>query len=1377
MQNIYSEDGLKLLEALITDSNPYPLELNVDGQPIIPKIILCNKNGDRINIIENVSNFRQAFNFESAHEITFDVNKYCNDKLCTVWDDIVDFRLIYIPYKNNKKIWYEIYITEKDDNGMVKTISGVHLNEAELSNVNLYGIEINTENDLKAHDYSPTIFYNPNDKSLSLINRLLNKMPHYEIIHVDESLMKLQRNFTFDGVSIADAFDQIAEECECLFVYGENSENGNGITRTISIYDMLDYCNDCGERGEFDDGFCTECNSYNIIERYGEDTRVFISNENLANEITHSRDADSVKNCFHLEAGDDLMTATIASCNMGSSYLWYMPEETRLMMTPELQELLIKFDADSIYYDAEYVAEIDPITMIEYNELVYKYRAYKEDIETVLDIIGYPKLVNAYYGAMDFEMTLQTSLMPSVSLDDTSAKEQCALLSTENMSPIGVKNVGNLSLSSADISVKNYAKVFVDTSKYKVDVENSSLNGYIWDGNIVLTSYSDEENDKASTHLTILFNNDLELFTRQKIDKLLSKEDEIKDSYGVVNLFKLDYAEFIYEIKRYSLDNLDLFYRCSEDIINLLIEDGHYNGDDELYEKLYIPFVNKGQAIQEEMKLKEEEIAKVTKMKNALNNLMIDISKKMSLENYLGEHWKEYISYRREDSYANQNFISDGLSNAELIKQARLFFKSALREIKKSATLQHSITTTLKNLLIISEFKSIVHYFKLGNWLRVKIDGTIYKLRLASYEIDYNNLDDISVTFTDIRDQNSLIAQIKRTFAQNKANGGNYSYTARQMTSLSYNQNVVSTSTGIVIKNFDDNLGTFGDGQIRVLSNGIYYTDNKWSTVQGVRQTIAEAQNRLDNIILESGGVFTTEEMQDDGSIIYYLHDSPELESSKSVWKMTSEAFAVSTDGGKTWNAGFTVTGEIIAKILDTIGINANWINTGALNIYKKDGTLIFHAGQDGDDEESDSTVLINADYVQLGNGMTISGALMNATTLSIVLSKEMYSVVADSSSSYTAFPDGTTVDVDVYFGQVNVTGACSYAITVTNGVDCEFDEHTHIITLKGLGNNMLNGMIEITANYLGMTAKKQFNIIGNADTYGITGIINWYAVNNDRDNPPEDNTEDVINWYTTIPEQSEQNMYLWNYEEVHYSDKTVKTTDKRVISTYLTASQVVTALLTNENESVASDENGHIDVFPDDVSTKIMVFYGTSNVTKDSLVEAIPSEGVSGVYDTENYEYIVTGLSTDTGKVTFNITYNGVTIEKVFSINKIKSGKGESALYVQIESTNGNIFKGNDIATTLICRVYYGTQEVTDRVKSFTWQKIKQDGEIDETWNRTLSGNTIYLTNADVFNRATFTCCVDIDLNGTGGSESDVDDIESISKLDNFMLDTGVLG
>lgn len=83
-----------------------------------------------------------------------------------------------------------------------------------------------------------------------------------------------------------------------------------------------------------------------------------------------------------------------------------------------------------------------------------------------------------------------------------------------------------------------------------------------------------------------------------------------------------------------------------------------------------------------------------------------------------------------------------------------------------------------------------------------------------------------------------------------------------------------------------------------------------------------QAIEHLTEQVANASGLYTTEEVQDDGSIIYYMHNKPTLEESDMVWKMTAETITVSTDGGKTWNAGITINGEAIVKIINTIAID-----------------------------------------------------------------------------------------------------------------------------------------------------------------------------------------------------------------------------------------------------------------------------------------------------------------------------------------------------------------------------------------------------------------------------------------------------------------------
>ena len=116
----------------------------------------------------------------------------------------------------------------------------------------------------------------------------------------------------------------------------------------------------------------------------------------------------------------------------------------------------------------------------------------------------------------------------------------------------------------------------------------------------------------------------------------------------------------------------------------------------------------------------------------------------------------------------------------------------------------------------------------------------------------------------------------------------------------------------------------------------------------------------LANRLAESSGVFTTIEHQEDGSNIYYLHNKPKLNESDMVWKMTAEAWAVSTDGGQHWNGGMTVDGDVIARILTATGINADWINTGTIKAIDKDGNTTFLV------DVTTGRVVINADSVQV---------------------------------------------------------------------------------------------------------------------------------------------------------------------------------------------------------------------------------------------------------------------------------------------------------------------------------------------------------------------------------------------------------------------------
>lgn len=107
---------------------------------------------------------------------------------------------------------------------------------------------------------------------------------------------------------------------------------------------------------------------------------------------------------------------------------------------------------------------------------------------------------------------------------------------------------------------------------------------------------------------------------------------------------------------------------------------------------------------------------------------------------------------------------------------------------------------------------------------------------------------------------------------------------------------------------------------------------------QVIKKEFEKQMDALEKQVSNAPGTYISSEVQPDGSSIYYLHDKPTLAESKSVFKITADTITASTDGGKTWNGGFTVDGVMIAKIMTTIGINFDWGVGGTLIIQDRNG-------------------------------------------------------------------------------------------------------------------------------------------------------------------------------------------------------------------------------------------------------------------------------------------------------------------------------------------------------------------------------------------------------------------------------------------------------
>lgn len=238
---------------------------------------------------------------------------------------------------------------------------------------------------------------------------------------------------------------------------------------------------------------------------------------------------------------------------------------------------------------------------------------------------------------------------------------------------------------------------------------------------------------------------------------------------------------------------------------------------------------------------------------------------------------------------------------------------------------------------------------------------------------------------------------------------------------------------------------------------------------KSARETAVE---NLAKTLANSSGLFMTTEEMGDGSFIYYAHNKPTMEESDIVWLFTAEAIGISTDGGKTYPYGFTVTGEMITSILQTEGVNADWINSGCLTVKNSAGGIIFQA------DITTGKVVINADSISIGGKAVATKEYAKeladkATNLTVLISNEYQGIPTDSDGNYTTFPECSTA-IQVLYGQADITARCTLSATTSAGVTGALSGTTYTVTALAADT----GWVDIKATYLGtMTATKRFNL------------------------------------------------------------------------------------------------------------------------------------------------------------------------------------------------------------------------------------------------------------------------------------------------------------
>lgn len=249
-----------------------------------------------------------------------------------------------------------------------------------------------------------------------------------------------------------------------------------------------------------------------------------------------------------------------------------------------------------------------------------------------------------------------------------------------------------------------------------------------------------------------------------------------------------------------------------------------------------------------------------------------------------------------------------------------------------------------------------------------------------------------------------------------------------------------------------------------------------WKLVEKERNERKKAIENLQESLSVGSGLFATYVQQEDGSTISYFHDKASLKESKNVIKITSEAIGVSNDGGKTYPFGFELTGTMITKLLYAEGINADYIDSGALTVRDKGGNIIFQVNMDTNTVYMNPDILIIGDQTLTEKLTDMENGIAEAKNMTMQLTNDYQSITTDADGNITGtFPTVTTT-AQVMYGTNDVTNDCTYTITKSNNVAGSWNDSTHTYTVTGLSAD--NGWVDIKSTYLrALSITKRFTV------------------------------------------------------------------------------------------------------------------------------------------------------------------------------------------------------------------------------------------------------------------------------------------------------------
>lgn len=790
-----------------------------------PRLFLCQTDKTRICQLETIE-MSGSFKFNAYSELTFTVGRtYINmnageTQVNPFYDKIEALRLVYLEDFG----YFEIQDPEIVSDGIkeVKNVTAYSL-EYTLSQKYLEELKINTGEvdsmevvyaDAHKTSIKPITLLNDNPE-LSLLDLALEKIYGWKIGHVDPSLKTMGRTFDISRTSVYDFIVQdICDNFNCFAVFDtiNNTINlyaealitkhiGDGTTYkfshpyneissvTIDSYKTTAY--DASTPGYLifdtppDDGARIE-----IIDGSQKQwmTDVYVTFDNLAQEVNVSYSADDIKTVLTVKGADDL---DIREVNMGLPYIvdisyYYTVDWMGQDLYKAYTDYLKKCNNGQSEYkeNAKKILEIDDCISYEENRLSLQYSIADNVTSTT---------VGDYY--------VRGGVAPNYYY-------------TEVKLPDAWKaNTTYYTLSGNDL----------DTTKFSNFYE-------------ALKTYFVSKNDKDVTAIVALKESFafMETNTIENLSNTLSKATTLAQKDEAILTF-LD--EMWNQLGKTPLDSL--YYKPYEKIKNTNEEAGWNNISHDDYWKYY-PATLVVQSLKDEISDRDKIIKEYSSQYNSLQTRNNEIANSTSIYNNFSDNQLTRLSaFLREDEYTDDNFVETEVDSIETIMKTKQELLECGRiELSKLCEPKLAFSMDMANIYALPEFESIIHQFQLGKLITVAIRSDYVKrARLLAVDINFDDFSDFSCEFgelTNLRTPSSIHADLlANALSAGKSVASNASYwnkgaDAATKTDLKIQQGLLSMTSGLYTS--DQSLVIDNNGILlrKVNENGEFSPYQAW---------------------------------------------------------------------------------------------------------------------------------------------------------------------------------------------------------------------------------------------------------------------------------------------------------------------------------------------------------------------------------------------------------------------------------------------------------------------------------------------------------------------------------------------------------------------